>query len=608
MSFTIGDIAGDPSNLERLYFGLFLASLTLSGVLLMRCSCKSREAKHTNFISDLLNKVRKSVNSADSPNTILENVCRTVVDTGFAKSTCFAELNPDYTVTRIIAFSDPGRSEETICKRINGLISENRAIFEKVNPGNLQPFHLKPQKEKYAIGSAETSGTSTGGMFAVTLDYKEGVKYIWFLEGTTRMPSIGEERILTEAATSISFAVRKLDEEQRRKATEAALRESEERFRSIFENALVGIYRTMPDGKIIVANPAIVKMLGYDSFQDLAKINLEQSGFADENPRARFKEELESKGILTNYESAWIRKDGSRIHVIENAWVVKDANGKVDFYEGTVTNITDRVQAETEVLKLNKELERRVKMRTASLEASNKELEAFSYSVSHDLRAPLRHISGFAELLLENESEKLSSQGRRHLQLIINSSKNLRNLIDDLLHFSRISRKRPSFGFVDMNKLVASVSQEFEPELQGRSLTWKIDRLPSVWGDAGLLRSVLSNLVSNAVKFTKFQIAPEIAIGVEYDTPAEVCFFAKDNGAGFDMTYTNRLFGVFQRLHHADEFEGTGIGLAIAKRIINTHGGDIRAESMPGKGATFYFTLPRRPKQVYDNNGIESAV
>jgi len=236
--------------------------------------------------------------------------------------------------------------------------------------------------------------------------------------------------------------------------------------------------------------------------------------------------------------------------------------------------LEQRKNREDEIRKLNQELVKQA----AELEASNKELESFAYSVSHDLRAPLRHVVGYSELLQKQASSLLDDKSRRYMQTILESSKRMGNLIDDLLGFSRIGRAETKKTAVDLEQLVREVVAELGQETSGRDIAWKIGTLPVCHGDRSMLKVVLVNLVSNAVKFTRMRAPAEIEIGSADAKENEVELFVRDNGAGFDMQYANKLFGVFQRLHRSEEFEGTGIGLATAQRIIHRHGGKIRAE------------------------------
>jgi PAS domain S-box-containing protein len=239
-----------------------------------------------------------------------------------------------------------------------------------------------------------------------------------------------------------------------------------------------------------------------------------------------------------------------------------------------------------------KRLDQRVLDRTAQLEAANKELESFAYSVSHDLRAPLRHIDGFLELLQQKTRAGLDEQSRHHMDAIADAAQKMGVLIDDLLTFSRMGRHAMSLQQVALGPLVRDVIEELEPDTAGRTIEWRMGELPVVRGDKAMLRMVLVNLTSNALKFTRPRRRADIEIGAQPGQSSESVIFVRDNGAGFDMAYADKLFGVFQRLHRTDEFEGIGIGLANVRRIITRHGGRTWAEGRVDQGATFYFSLP----------------
>jgi signal transduction histidine kinase len=250
--------------------------------------------------------------------------------------------------------------------------------------------------------------------------------------------------------------------------------------------------------------------------------------------------------------------------------------------------VEQRKRREDEILKLNNELAKRAR----DLETSNNELESFAYSVSHDLRAPLRHVVGYSELLQRQASTSLDDKSRRFMQTILESAKRMGNLIDDLLAFSRIGRAETKNVVVSLGQLVKEVVAEIGQETGRRDIVWKIHPLPVCYGDRSMLRLVIDNLLSNAVKFTRMRAPAEIEIGC-VDGEDEVEVFVRDNGAGFEMQYVDKLFGVFQRLHLPEEFEGTGIGLATVRRIIHRHGGEVRAEGGVDQGATLYFSLPK---------------
>jgi signal transduction histidine kinase len=249
-----------------------------------------------------------------------------------------------------------------------------------------------------------------------------------------------------------------------------------------------------------------------------------------------------------------------------------------------------RERTEQQIRRFNEELEHRVAARTAELEAANKELEAFSYSVSHDLRAPLRHMDGFSRILLETCASELNPEGQKCLNRICEAAQHMGRLIDDLLKLSRVGRQALALQPVAMKMIVDGVLGDLNGEIEGREIQWRVAEMPSVACDAGLMRQVFDNLIGNAIKFTRNQPTAAIEIGhaITEGTPV---FFVRDNGAGFDMKQADKLFGAFQRLHAQSDFEGTGVGLATVQRIIHRHGGRIWAEAEPDKGATFYFTL-----------------
>jgi light-regulated signal transduction histidine kinase (bacteriophytochrome) len=271
-------------------------------------------------------------------------------------------------------------------------------------------------------------------------------------------------------------------------------------------------------------------------------------------------------------------------------------DGKPYQYVAIRADVTERKRVEEQLHNLNLTLERHVAERTAQLELANKELEAFSYSVSHDLRAPLRHVDGFAGLLLKSDGPLVSERGRRYLDHIAQSAKQMGTLIDDLLAFARLSRSTLKATPVSLNEIVGEARAETTADAGDRTIEWNIAKLPMVHGDRALLRQVMVNLLSNAVKYTRSRTPARVEVGLMAAGGEEVILFVRDNGVGFDPQYAGRLFGVFQRLHRADEFEGTGIGLANVRRIVHRHGGRTWAESTPGEGATFYCALPLRAR------------
>ena len=250
----------------------------------------------------------------------------------------------------------------------------------------------------------------------------------------------------------------------------------------------------------------------------------------------------------------------------------------------------ERERADQQIRRFNEELEQRVKLRTAELEAANNELEAFSYSVSHDLRAPLRHVDGFSRILIESQGNKMSEDGQRYLREILDATQRMAGMIEDLLRLAQIGRQELKLQKTNIRDLIDDVLAGLKSEVCERRIEWKVGALPSLECDRGLIKQVLTNLVGNSLKYTRPCDIAVIEIG-QMDAEVHPVIFVRDNGAGFEMKYADKLFGAFQRLHRQDEFEGTGVGLATVHRIIRRHGGRIWAEAEPQKGATFYFTV-----------------
>ncbi len=377
-----------------------------------------------------------------------------------------------------------------------------------------------------------------------------------------------------------------------REKTAKELEESEEKHRLLFENAGVGICYLNPEGKIILLNHAAAKIFGVELL-DIINTSLTKILPFRQGERAGdiIDKTIKNRRRHTVEESLFVGKNKKNLLSIYNP--VIDSEGEVIGTQVIYQDITELKEAEEKINKLNEFLEERVRDRTAQLESANRELESFSYSVSHDLRAPLRHINGFIEILQEKHISQLDEKGIRYLKIISDSATKMGVLIDELLDFSRTGRKELKKKALDPNKIIDTVRNELSGEIEGRDITWIIDDLPEIYADPNMLKLVFQNLIHNSLKYTRKKDVAIIQIGYQNSYKNEIEIFIKDNGVGFDMQYADKLFGIFQRLHRTDEFEGTGIGLANTKRIISRHNGRIWCEAELNKGATFYFTLPK---------------
>ena len=372
-----------------------------------------------------------------------------------------------------------------------------------------------------------------------------------------------------------------------RKQTERDLRESEERFRALFESSPVGVFFTLPDGTVLRANAAACDRFGY-SEEELRALGRQGLFCADDPRLAAALEERARAGAVTGAEMTCVRRGGSEFPVEVDSVIIPGDSPRSFVM---VRDVTEHVRLEDDLRRLNADLEERVRLRTAELERANAELEAFSYSVSHDLRAPLRRISGFATLLKEQLDDEVEPEARHFLERITAAADDMGALIDDLLQFSRIGRAEMVVERVDMESLVGEVLEALRDEAPERRVSLSVGPIPPARGDPALLQQVWANVLDNAFKYTRGRDVATIEIGSR-PADGETVYWVRDNGVGFDQQYADRLYRVFERLHRPEDFEGTGIGLANVQRIVARHGGRCWAEAEVDKGATFFFALP----------------
>jgi PAS domain S-box-containing protein len=370
-------------------------------------------------------------------------------------------------------------------------------------------------------------------------------------------------------------------------------KKEEEKFRNLLEAAPDAMVIVDSRGRIQLVNAQTERLFGYTrgelSGQRVEMLIPSRYQGSHVASREEYGRSPHSRAMGAGLELYGRHKDGSEIPVEVSLSPLQTEEGTL--ISSAIRDVSTRRRAEEEIRKLNSELNQKV----AELSTANRELESFSYSVSHDLRAPLRHIDGFARILKEEHASQLSEEGIRYLDRVLQAANHMGQLVDDLLNLARIGRKEMARQRVQLGELVREAMADLPPEVSARQTEWRIEPLAEVDCDPGLVKLVLVNLLSNAVKFTKDRQPAVIEVGTR-ETEKGKAFMVRDNGVGFDPKYADKLFGVFQRLHRQEDFAGTGIGLATVQRIVHRHGGEVWAESSPGKGAAFFFTLePRVP-------------
>jgi PAS domain S-box-containing protein len=544
------------------------------------------QLRKLNHIYSLLSDINQAIVRTREPKELYEKVCNIAVEQGGFGMTWIGLV--DETSQKLEVIAKSGRTDGyhkcvsislkskplSYCPIDNALRNGKHDICKIIENEEMDPC----QKIIYDLGFR-----SSASFQLMVSGVVKGVLTFYSYE-----PDFFDEaelKLLDELALDISFAMEYAEKEARRKLAEETLRIKNQ----VFENSIASQSIADSSGRITYVNQAFLRLWGY-SCKDQAIGNSVASFFDDQADAVPVLEALEAYDVWEG-EFRAKRTDGTAFISRGFATSLHDTQGKLIGYQSTNLDVTKEREAEEKIILLNTELEDRVAKRTSQLETLNKELEAFSYSVSHDLRAPLRHVSGYVELLNKHFQSDLPEKGQHYLNSIADSVHVMGVLIDDLLQFSRSGRTKMQQSDFDMNEIVNEVKESLSKDNPDRKIEWVFGELPFVNGDKAMLRLVWMNLLSNAVKFTYTKKKARIEIGV-HEENQELVFFVRDNGVGFDMQYAQKLFGVFQRLHRSEEFEGTGIGLANVRRIVIRHGGRTWAEAEIDKGAVFYFSIP----------------
>jgi PAS domain S-box-containing protein len=474
-------------------------------------------------------------------------------------------------------------------------------VMNKLTPADLSdPEELVARAKAL---SAELDTPITPGFEALVFKAARGIEDIYELtyvrKDGTRLPAVVSVTALRDAQDDIigylligtdNTARKEAEEEQQ--VLDQRLRDQQFYTRSLIESNIDAIMTTDPSGIITDVNKQMEALTG------CTRDELIGAPFRDfftdpDRAEASIKLVLSEKKV-SGYELTARARDGRETTVSYNASTFYDRHRTLQGVFAAARDVTERNR-----------LDQVLHERNAELEAANKELDSFTYSVSHDLRAPLRAIDGFSRKVVVGYGDKLDDEGRRQLQVVRDSAQRMGRLIDDLLAFSRMGRLEIAMQPLNMDAIVKSVADELHAAEPQRAIEFAFSPLPSAWGDAAMLRQVWANLLGNAVKFTRQRQVAHIEIGGRTEG-GEVLYWVKDDGAGFDMQYTDKLFGVFQRLHRQDEFEGTGVGLAIAQRILHRHNGRIWGEGIPDAGATLWFALPLPSPDDHPSGGQAS--
>ncbi len=495
------------------------------------------------------------------------------------------------------AMANPEEITELIISRYNPSLKKENLLYEYSQmkklmfPDIVEIGHMNPGRWIHIADTFQRLGL-------IKTDFKiEGFLYSHYLYSRWKYERSILSAISLILLAGLIFVVINYIREKRKERNDEVrhnieLRASEAKFRNIIEFGADGILLGSNEGYIIEANEMACRLIGMKRDQLAGKFVTVIPFTEDSLKKAPLRFDLLREGKTVINERDIKRPDGSVVNIEMKTKMMSDG-----IFQSIFRDITEKKENEKRLKKFNQILEQRIEERTRQLQNANKELESFSYSVSHDLRAPLRHISGFSDITRKNLSSGSIEKASESLMKVEEATGKMEKLIDDLLRLSRTGRIELNIIELDMNRIIDELKNEYQQNPEYSKAEWKIVKMPAVSADRTLMTLVWENLIDNSVKYSSKNIDPKIEIGCN---EKEDCyeFFIKDNGVGFDPEYTNKLFGVFQRLHLDKEFHGTGIGLATVKRIILRHGGEVRAEGETGKGAAFYFTLPKLQGEI----------